>query len=151
MTSSNGNIFRVTGPLWGELTGHRWIPLTTASYAELWCFLLISARINGWENNCGDLKHNPAHYEANVMHCLIIPDVTHSDLPAMMRSCRITIMLLSLKSGFPLASSSLLNLRLSILSITLSASSVSFMASYEQRLALASRGASRYKDVVLPL
>ena len=27
MASSNGNIFRVTGPLWGEFTGHRWIPL----------------------------------------------------------------------------------------------------------------------------
>ena len=26
MTSSKGNIFRVTGPLWGESTGHRWIP-----------------------------------------------------------------------------------------------------------------------------
>ena len=39
MTSSNGNIFRVTGPLCGEFTGHRWIPLTKASDAELWCFL----------------------------------------------------------------------------------------------------------------
>ena len=28
MTSSNGNIFRVTGPLWEESTDHRWIPLT---------------------------------------------------------------------------------------------------------------------------
>ena len=27
MTSSNGNIFRVTGPLCGEFTSHRWIPL----------------------------------------------------------------------------------------------------------------------------
>ena len=26
MTQSNGNIFRVTGPLCGEFTGHRWIP-----------------------------------------------------------------------------------------------------------------------------
>ena len=26
MTSSNGTIFRVTGPLCGEFTGHRWIP-----------------------------------------------------------------------------------------------------------------------------
>ena len=26
MTSSNGNIFRVTGLLCGEFTGHRWIP-----------------------------------------------------------------------------------------------------------------------------
>ena len=39
MTSSNGNIFRVTGPLCGEFTGHRWIPLTKASDAELWYFL----------------------------------------------------------------------------------------------------------------
>ena len=39
MTSSNGNISRVTGPLWGESTGHWWIPLTKASYVELWCFL----------------------------------------------------------------------------------------------------------------
>ena len=39
MTSSNGSIFRVTGPLCGEFTGHRWIPLTKASDAELWCFL----------------------------------------------------------------------------------------------------------------
>ena len=35
MTSSNGNIFCVTGPLCGEFTGHRWIPLTKASDAEL--------------------------------------------------------------------------------------------------------------------
>ena len=39
MTSSNENIFHVTGPLWGESTGYRWIPLTKASDAELWCFL----------------------------------------------------------------------------------------------------------------
>ena len=39
MTSSNGNFFRVTGPLCGEFTGHRWIPLTKTSDAELWCFL----------------------------------------------------------------------------------------------------------------
>ena len=39
MTSSNGNIFRVTGPLCGEFTAHWWIPLTKASDAELWCFL----------------------------------------------------------------------------------------------------------------
>ena len=39
MTSSNGNIFRVTGPLCGEFTGHRWIPHPNASDAELWCFL----------------------------------------------------------------------------------------------------------------
>ena len=39
LTSPNKNIFRVTGPLWGECTGHRWIPLATASNWEFWCFL----------------------------------------------------------------------------------------------------------------
>ena len=41
MTSSNGNIFCVTGPLCEEFTdqnspGHRWIPYTKASDAERW-------------------------------------------------------------------------------------------------------------------
>ena len=31
MTSSNENIFRVTGPLCGEFISHQWIPLTKAS------------------------------------------------------------------------------------------------------------------------
>ena len=44
MTSSKWNIFRVTGPLCGEFTGPRWIPLTKASDAELWC----SFWSNGW-------------------------------------------------------------------------------------------------------
>ena len=39
MTSSNGNILRVTGPLWGEFNGHRWMPRTKASDAELWYLL----------------------------------------------------------------------------------------------------------------
>ena len=39
MTSSNGNIFRVTGHLCGEFIGPRWIPHTKASDAELWCLL----------------------------------------------------------------------------------------------------------------
>ena len=39
MTSSNGNIFRVTGHLCGKFTGPRWISRTKASDVELWCFL----------------------------------------------------------------------------------------------------------------
>ena len=39
MTSSNGNIFGVAGPLCGEFAGHRWIPRIKASDTELWCFL----------------------------------------------------------------------------------------------------------------
>ena len=63
MPSSNGNIFRVTGPLCGELNGHRWIPLTNASDTELWCFLW-SARDN---REAGDLKRHRARYDVIVM------------------------------------------------------------------------------------
>ena len=68
MTSSNGSIFRFTGHLCGEFTGHRWIPYTKASDAELWYFLW-SAQINGWVNNgeAGDLRHHRAHYDITIM------------------------------------------------------------------------------------
>ena len=48
MTSSNGNIFRVIGPLCGEFTGHRWIPRKKVNDAELWFFFLSAPWINGW-------------------------------------------------------------------------------------------------------
>ena len=69
MTSSNGNIFRVTVPLCGEFTGHWWIPHTKASDAELWCFLWSAPWITGWVNNheAGDLRRHHAHYDVTVM------------------------------------------------------------------------------------
>ena len=69
-TSSNGNFFCVTGPLCGEFTRHRWIPLTKASDAELWCFLWLAPWINDWVNNraAGDLRHHRAHYDVIVMN-----------------------------------------------------------------------------------
>ena len=54
MTSSNGNIFRVTGPLYGEFTGHRWIPsqrLMTQSFAVFFDLCLnkrLSKQSWGW-------------------------------------------------------------------------------------------------------
>ena len=69
MTSSNANIFSVTGPLCGEFTGPRWIPRTKASDAELWCFLWSAHWINGWVNNgeAGDLRRHRAHYDVIIM------------------------------------------------------------------------------------
>ena len=69
MTSSNGNIFRVNGPLCGEFTGPRRIPRTKASDAELWCFLWSTPWINGWVNNreAGDFGHHRSHYDVIVM------------------------------------------------------------------------------------
>ena len=72
MTSSSRNIFRVTGHLCGEFTGHRWIPHTKASNAELW-FLFICAWINVWVNNSEavDLRRHRAHYNAIVMNGIL--------------------------------------------------------------------------------
>ena len=69
MTSSNGNIFRVTGPLCGKFTGNRWIPRTKASGAELWCFLWSAPWINGWVNNreAWDMRCHRYHYDVIVM------------------------------------------------------------------------------------
>ena len=69
MTSSNGSIFRVTGLLCGEFTGHRWIPRTKASGAELWCFLWSAPKINGRVNNreAGNFRRHRAQYDVIVM------------------------------------------------------------------------------------
>ena len=70
MMSSNENIFRVTGPLCGQFIGHRWIPHTKASDAELWYFLWSAPEsINSWVNNdeAGDLRRHRSHYDVIVM------------------------------------------------------------------------------------
>ena len=59
MTSSNGNIFCITGPLWAEFTSHWWIPLTKASDAELWCFLWSAPEQIPWHSlwcHCNDVR-----------------------------------------------------------------------------------------------
>ena len=69
MTSSNRNIFRVTGPLCGEFTGHQWIPLTKASDAELWCFPWSArekkSRVN--VRDASDLRRHRAYYDVTPM------------------------------------------------------------------------------------
>ena len=58
MTSSNGNIFHVTGRLCGEFTG-----------------ALICAWMNDWVNNleAGDLRRYRAHYDVTLMQWMQRP------------------------------------------------------------------------------
>ena len=69
MTSSNGNIFRVTGHLCGEFTGPRWIPRHKGQWRGALMFSLIWVWINDWVNNreAGDLRRYRAHYDVIVM------------------------------------------------------------------------------------
>ena len=78
MTSSSGNIFRVTGLLCRKFTGDRWIPRTKASVngefpaqkasdAELWCFLWSEKKQMRNNGETGDLRRHRAHYDVTVM------------------------------------------------------------------------------------
>ena len=71
MTSSNGNIFSVTGSFCVEFSCHRRMPLTKASDTGLCFFSLICAWTNGWVNNQnpGDLRRHRAHYYVTIMQC----------------------------------------------------------------------------------
>ena len=70
MTSSNGNIFRVTGHLCGELCGSPVKSPHKGQWRGALMFSLICARINGWVDNgdAGDFRRYLAHYDVTVMN-----------------------------------------------------------------------------------
>ena len=91
MTSSDGNIFGLSGLLCGVFTGHQRIPLTKASEVELWCFLW-SAPEPTVEQTIETLviwdaitRCHHAHYDVTVMiadsmiHYWVFLALTHWD------------------------------------------------------------------------
>ena len=62
MTSWNGHIFCVTGPMWEESTCHWWIP-SQRPVTELWCFRW-SAPAN--DRDAGELRRHGAHYDVTL-------------------------------------------------------------------------------------
>ena len=65
----NGDIFRVTDPLWGKN------PLVTGESSQrpvtrIFDISLMCAWTNGWANNryAGDLRRHPPHYDGIVMY-----------------------------------------------------------------------------------
>ena len=81
MMPSNGNIFRVTGYLCGEFTGHRWLTRTKACGAELWWFLWsapakkrLSKQSWGWwfaTPSRSLMRHGNAHCLDLIVFCTI--------------------------------------------------------------------------------
>ena len=69
MTPWNGNIFRFTGPLCEEITGHRWFP-----HKDQWRRALMFSLICAWtkgsvnNRNAGDFRCHRAHYDVVVMN-----------------------------------------------------------------------------------
>ena len=68
MTSSNGNIFRVTGPLCREFTGPGEFPAQRPVTRSFDVFFDLRLN-NDWVNNreAGDLRPHRGHYDVNVM------------------------------------------------------------------------------------
>ena len=73
MTSSNGNIFRVTGHLCGDPVNSQ----QKGQWRGALMFSLICVWINDWVNNreAGDLRRYRAHHDVIVMGC------SHPSLP----------------------------------------------------------------------
>ena len=71
MTSSNGNIFHVTGHLCREFTAPGEFPAQRQVTRSFDVFL-ICARKNDWVNNrkAGDLRRRGGQYDVNVMICM---------------------------------------------------------------------------------
>ena len=69
MTSSNGNIFRATAPLWGEFTGE--FPSqrpVTRSFDDFFDVHLNDVWVNN--RDAGDLRCHRAHYDVTVIRNL---------------------------------------------------------------------------------
>ena len=66
MTSSNGNIFGVTGPLCGEFIDHGEFPSKSPVTRSFGVFfdLRLNKRLS---KHAGDLRHHHAHYDVTVM------------------------------------------------------------------------------------
>ena len=68
MTTSNGNIFRVTGPLCGEFTGPGEFPTqrpVTRSF-DVFFDLRLNKRLSK-QREGGDLRRNRGHYDVIVL------------------------------------------------------------------------------------
>ena len=82
LTSSNGHIFRITGPMCGEFTPYK------GQWRGTLIFYLMCAWTNGWVStrDASDLRRNRAHYNITVMRrgllawsaWLVVQDWSHS-------------------------------------------------------------------------
>ena len=71
MTSSNGNIFRVTGPLCGEFTGPGEFPAQrpVTQRFDVFFDLCLNKRLKN-NRDAGDLRRHRVHYDVVVMQPL---------------------------------------------------------------------------------
>ena len=69
MMSSHGNFFHITGPWWGESTGHRWIPLTKGQ----WCRALMLSLMQAWSCWTNSVVDGDLRYHNANIFCITCP------------------------------------------------------------------------------
>ena len=104
MTSSKGNIFRVTGPLCGEFTGPGEFP-HKGQWRGALMFSLICVWMSSWANNreAGDLRRHRGNYDVNVSSPLLSSPPLPLPLPLSLS------LSLSLSTSISISSSPLLS------------------------------------------
>ena len=86
MTSSNGNIFRVTGLFCKEFTGHRWIARTKASDADVFFDLRPNKRLNKqWWGWWFETPSSPLWRHYNEVVVIVFTYWVHSCCPYVVR------------------------------------------------------------------
>ena len=86
MASWNGNIFRVTGLLWGEFTGHQWIPLTrpvTGSFDVFFDLCLNKRLSKQLRRRCFETPLHPTWRHCNGKKMILPPvnAIVRADIP----------------------------------------------------------------------
>ena len=66
MTSSNGNIFRITGHLCGEFTGEFPTQRPVTQSFDVFFDLRLNKRFSHNNGEAGDLRRHRAHYDVTV-------------------------------------------------------------------------------------
>ena len=85
--SSNANIYRVTGRLWGESIGDRWIPLPNDSphkgqwLGALMLSLTCARKTLSKNQDVGDLGRHRPQYDVTVMHLILQLPLTTVVIP----------------------------------------------------------------------
>ena len=76
MVSCHRNTSHITGPLWGESTSHRWIPLTKGRWCRAFILYILLAPTSCWTNwlVAGDLGYHEAHVTSLLSESIIFFD-----------------------------------------------------------------------------
>ena len=95
------NKIRVTGHLCEEFTGHRWIPRTKASDAELWCFLFKLRPNKRLSKQWWSWRFETPSW--SLWHCNHCNDIKLGQAMELRLSCYMVLLLIDSKTGNTIA------------------------------------------------